>query len=86
MWDKTARSSDGRAVGFQSQSVVGSIPTVPSYCPGWLDPLSIEGPFTRIAPSDYSKITINGENFYLDTAQMGWEFYYHAAKEHAKMT
>jgi hypothetical protein len=35
---------------------------------------------------DYSTITINGEDFYFDTAQMGWEFYYMAAKEQAKMT
>ncbi len=56
-------------------------PTVPSYCPGWLDPRSVEGPFTRIAPDDFSKITMNGEDFYFDTAQMGWEFYYNVAKE-----
>ena len=59
-------------------------PTVPSYCPGWLDPRSIEGPFTRIAPLDFSKITFLGRVYYFDTAQMGWEFYYHAAKEQAK--
>lgn len=134
MSDRSARSSDGRAVGFQSQSVAGSTPAAPSlrhrlwhwlaqrcgwnqgqlvsfrdesdqiwigfkclrcsqvfglhYAPvaGWLDPRSIEGPFTRIAPLDYSKITIHGDDFFFDSPQMGWEFYYTTAKEQAKMT
>lgn len=51
-----------------------------TYCPGWLDPRTIEGPFTRIAPYDYSMISINGKPFQFDSAQMGWEFYYSMAK------
>ena len=68
-----ARSSAGRAVGLQAQSVEGSIPSASS----------IVGPFTRIAPDDYSKMTFLGRTSYFDTAQMGWEFYYSAAKEKA---
>ena len=51
-----------------------------TYCPGWLDPRTIEGPFTRIAPYDYSMISLNGKPFQFDSAQLGWEFYYSMAK------
>ena len=51
------------------------------YSPGWLDPRSIEGPFTLIAPLDFQKITIGEEPHFFDSMEMGWQFYYEVAKE-----
>ncbi len=53
------------------------------YSPGWLDPRTIGGPFTRIAPLDFEKIIINGEDRFFDSMETGWRFYYQAAKEQA---
>ena len=50
------------------------------YSYGWLDPLSITGKFSRIAPLDFQKVSIGGTDHFFDSAETGWRFYYEAAK------
>ena len=50
------------------------------YSPGWMDPRTIEGPFTLIAPVDFGKINLKGEDHFFDSMEMGWRFYYDMAK------
>ena len=39
-----------------------------------------EAPSTLIAPPDFQKISIGGVDHFFDSAEMGWRFYYQAAK------
>jgi hypothetical protein len=57
---------------------------VSQYSPGWLDLRTIGGPYTRIAPQDFQKIILKGEDHFFDSMEMGWQFYYLVAKKRAQ--